>query len=103
MGDFERLLDVAPRERLRDRPRSRDVMAPKKLASVGEAATRDVGDAGDIGGDICPDDCDFCEPTVFVRIGGGIGWLRDAILNTNVYQGRLTIVILCGRSSRFEA
>ena len=71
MGDFDRL--GASRDRLRERPRMRAVMAPKKDSSVGEpAGARDVGDAAN-SGDISPEDCDFCESTVFVRIGG-TGW-----------------------------
>lgn len=73
-GDFGRLSDGAPRERLRERPRIRAVMAPKKDSSVGDVAMRDVGDAGEYGGEIWPDDddCDFCESTVFVRMGRGM-------------------------------
>jgi hypothetical protein len=63
MGDFDRLRD-ASRERLLERPRTRAVMAPKN-----SDAARDVGDAGDIGGDIWSDDCEFCDPIVFVRMG----------------------------------
>ena len=63
IGDFGRR--GASRERLRERPRMRCVIAPKK--------SREVGDAGDAGGDMLPDDCDFCESTVLVRIGG-TGW-----------------------------
>lgn len=47
MGDLERLRDVAPRERLRERPRRRAEMAPKNDSSVGEAVVRAVGDAGE--------------------------------------------------------
>lgn len=52
MGDFVRLSDVAPRERLRERPRMRAVMAPKKDSSVGDVAIRELGDPGEHGGDI---------------------------------------------------
>jgi hypothetical protein len=31
----------------------------------------EVGDAGDVG-DIWSEDCEVCEPTVFVRMGGGM-------------------------------
>lgn len=72
IGDLERLCEVGPRERLLDRFRMRDVMAPKNDSSVGDARARDVGEVGDVGEDICPDDCDFCESIVFVRMGGGI-------------------------------
>jgi hypothetical protein len=47
MGDLERLRDVAPRERLRERPRMRAEMAPKKDSSVGEAVVRAPGDDGE--------------------------------------------------------
>jgi hypothetical protein len=50
MGDFDRLRD-ASRDRLLERPRTRAVMAEKNDCSVGEVA-RDVGDAGEKGGDI---------------------------------------------------
>ena len=52
IGDFERLRDEAPRERLRERPRIRAEMAPKKDSSVGEDTARDVGDVGEYGGEI---------------------------------------------------
>ena len=67
MGEAARLPD-ASRERLLERPRTRALMAPKKS----EAARDDceVCDAGDMGGD---DVCEFCEPTVSVRMGC-IGW-----------------------------
>ena len=87
MGDFDRLRSVAPRERLRDRPRIRAVIAPKKEASVGEETERDVdiAEAGELGWEnwLADDleDCVVCEEAVFVRIGGGIGWLCDAIVN----------------------
>ena len=73
-GDLGRLSDGAPRERLRERPQIRAVMAPKKDSSVGDVAMRDVGDAGEYGGEIWPDDDDrdFCESTVFVRMGRGM-------------------------------
>lgn len=73
-GDLGRLSGGAPRERLRERPRIRAAMAPKKDSSVGDAAMRDVGDVGEYGGEIWPDDddCDFCESTVFVRMGRGM-------------------------------
>jgi hypothetical protein len=67
MGDFDRWRD-ASRDRLLERPRTRAVMAPKK-----SAVARDVGDAGDIGGD---DDCEFCESSVPVRTGC-MGWKLD--------------------------
>lgn len=69
MGDFDRR--EASLERLRERPRMREVIAPKNDSSVGEpAGPRDVGDEGERGGDNCPDEWDFWESTVFVRIGG---------------------------------
>jgi hypothetical protein len=68
IGDFERLRD-ASRERLLERPRTRADMAAKKFCSVGELP-RDVGDVGEKGGDIWPDDCEVCEPIVLVRMGG---------------------------------
>lgn len=40
IGDLERLRWSPERERLRDRPRIREVMAPKNDSSVGEAAPR---------------------------------------------------------------
>jgi hypothetical protein len=52
MGDLVRLSGVAPRERLRERPRMRAVMAPKKDSSVGDVARREFGDAGEYGGEI---------------------------------------------------
>jgi hypothetical protein len=52
IGDLERLRDVAPRERLRERPRIRAEMAPKNDSSVGEAVIRDVGDAGEYSGEV---------------------------------------------------
>ena len=52
MGDLERLRDVAPRERLRERRRIRAEMAPKKDSSVGEAVVRDVADAGEYAGEV---------------------------------------------------
>lgn len=70
MGDFDRLRD-ASRERLLERPRTRALIAPKKARDVG-----DVGDAGDTGGDIWSDDCECCDPTVFVRTGG-TAWKLD--------------------------
>lgn len=83
IGDFERLRETWARERLRDRPRlMRVVMAPKKDSSVGDAAARasrekvEVGESMSEPGDMAPDDCDFCESTVDVRIGGG-GWKCD--------------------------
>ena len=70
MGDFERLRD-ASRDRLLERPRTRALIAPKKDCSVGDARDAgEVGDVGEYGGDIWPDDCESCEPTVFVRMGG---------------------------------
>jgi hypothetical protein len=73
IGDFERLRD-ASRERLLERPRTRAVMAPKNSDAARDVG--DVGDAGDIGGDIWSDDCEFCDPAVFVRTGG-IDWKLD--------------------------
>jgi hypothetical protein len=54
-------------------------MAPKKDSSAGDVAVREVADVGEYNGEAWPDDCDFCESAVFVRIGGGMGWLCDAI------------------------
>lgn len=72
VGDFA--CRGASRERLRERPRMRAVIAPKKDSSVGElAGARDMGDAGERGGECWPEDCDFWESTVFVRMGGGMG------------------------------
>jgi hypothetical protein len=75
MGDFDRLRE-ASRDRLLERPRTRAVMAPKKDCSVGLGY--DLGEAGEHGGDIWPDDC---ESTVFVRTGG-MGWKvgREAMI-----------------------
>jgi hypothetical protein len=75
IGDLERLWDAFSRFRLCDRPRMREVMAPKKDSSAGDVGERDprakveVGES--ISGDAAPDDTDFCEPLVAVRIGGG--------------------------------
>jgi hypothetical protein len=71
MGDFDRLRD-ASRDRLLERPRRGAVMAEKKLRSVGELPREvgEVGAVGEKGGDIGPDDCEFWEPMVFVRMGG---------------------------------
>jgi hypothetical protein len=75
IGDLERLWAAFSRFRLCDRPRMREVMAPKKDSSAGEVGERaprakvDVGES--ISGDAAPDDTDFCEPLVAVRIGGG--------------------------------
>jgi hypothetical protein len=70
MGELDRR--GASRDRLLERPRTRALIAPKKDCSVGEVA-RDVGEAGERGGDIWPDDNEFCELAVFVRMGG-MGW-----------------------------
>ena len=70
-GGFERLSEEPPRERLLERPRMRDVMASKKDVSVGDDTGCDV-DAGEVGGDVWPDDCVCCESAVFVLIGGGM-------------------------------
>lgn len=63
------------RERLRERPRILDAMAPKNESSageVGDVAVREYVEAGEsMSGDIAPEDCDLVEPAVFVRIGGG--------------------------------
>jgi hypothetical protein len=70
MGDFERWRD-ASRDRLLERPRTREVIAPKK-----SAVARDVGefsDVGDMGGDVWSDDC---ESSVPVRTGC-VGWKLD--------------------------
>jgi hypothetical protein len=67
MGDFGRLLD-ASRDRLLERPRTRALMAPKNSEAARD--DWDVCEAGDMGGD---DVCEFCEPTVSVRMGC-IGW-----------------------------
>lgn len=80
MGDFDRLRDEPPRVRLRERPRIRVEMAPKKEASVGDVGERgprecvEVGDS--VSGEAKPDECDFCDKFVPVRIGGG-GWNRS--------------------------
>lgn len=71
MGDFDRLRD-ASRDRLLERPRTRALIAPKKSDAARDVV--DVGDAGDVGGDICS--VDDCESTVFVRIGA-TGWKFD--------------------------
>jgi hypothetical protein len=53
----------------------REVRVPKNDSSTGEVGERgprekvDVGES--ISGDAAPDDTDFCEPLVAVRIGGG--------------------------------
>lgn len=53
----------------------REVMAPKKDSSAGEVGERvprekvEVGES--ISGDAAPEETDFCEPFVAVRIGGG--------------------------------
>ena len=74
MGDLDRFRDVAPRERLRERPRIRAEMAPKNDSSAGDVAAREFCDSGEHGGEVCPnEDCDFCESSVFVRTGGGMG------------------------------
>lgn len=79
-GDLERLRDDPARDRLRERPRMRDVMALNKVSSAGEVGERrpreyvDVGDS--ISGDAVPEDRDFCELLVPVRMGGG-GWKRS--------------------------
>jgi hypothetical protein len=65
IGAFDRR--EASRERLLERPRTRAFRAPKKARDVG-----DVGDAVDVG-DIWSEDCEVCEPTVLVRMGG-IAW-----------------------------
>lgn len=80
-GDLDRLRETAARDRLRDRPRRmREVSAPKNDSSAGEVGERDPGANVPVGesisGDIVPEDCDFCEPAVDVRIGGG-GWKFD--------------------------
>lgn len=70
MGDLERLRD-ASRDRLLERPRTVALMAPKKDRSVGDAIDfGEVGDVGEYGGDMLPDDCEVWDPTVFVRMGG---------------------------------
>jgi len=77
IGDLERLWDASARFRLCDRPRMREEMAPKNDPSAGDVGERDprgkvvVGEC--ISGDAAPDDTDFCEPLVTVRMGGG-GW-----------------------------
>lgn len=80
MGDFDRLPD-ASRDRLLERPRTRALMAPKNSEAARDEC--DVCDAGDTGGD---DVCEFCEPTVSVRIGC-ICWKlgRDVIVNSWVF------------------
>ena len=63
------------------------MIAPKKEASVGEEAERDVdvAEAGELGGEnwLVDDleECVVCEEAVLVQIGGCIGWLCDAIVN----------------------
>lgn len=91
IGDFDRLRSVPPRERLRERPRIRAVIAPKKEASVGEETERevDVAEAGECGGESwLVDDLDdwvVCEEAVFVRMGGGMDWLCEgAIIGESV-------------------
>lgn len=68
----------------------RAVIAPKKDASVGDDAERDVdvAEAGEVGGESWLvddlDDCVVCEEAVFVRMGGGMCWLcDDAIVGQN--------------------
>lgn len=81
LGDLLRLWHVASRERLRERPRRRAEMAPKKDSSVGEVALRWLCDVGEAGGESWPaEDCDCCESNVFVRTGRGMGWLGVAIV-----------------------
>lgn len=103
MGDLARFSDVAPRERLRERPRIRAVMAPKKDSSVGDVAVRELGDPGEEGGDIWPeDDCDFCESTVFVRTGRGMGWLCEVMVAfTCCMMGWM--VEVCGRGCLYPS
>lgn len=57
-GDLDRLWEPATsRDRLCDRPRKREVMAPKKESSVGEAGEREKVDLGEsMSGDVVPDD-----------------------------------------------
>lgn len=75
IGDLDRLWDALARFRLGDRPRMRDVMAPKNESSAGLVGERGprvevlVGES--ISGDAAPDDTDFWEPPVAVRMGGG--------------------------------
>lgn len=69
---------AASLDRLRERPRMRAVIAPKKDSSVGEDGPRDMGDVGDN----WPDEVVFWESEESVRIGGvgwNVDWLCDAI------------------------
>ena len=58
----------------------REVMAPKNDSSAAELGARDPREKVDVGesisGEAAPDDTDFWEPLVAVRIGGG-GWKYD--------------------------
>ena len=74
IGDLDRLREAAARDRLRDLPRILALMAPKKESSAGEVGERGLRENVDVGesmsGDAVPDESDFCEPLVAVRMGG---------------------------------
>lgn len=60
------------RDRLREWPRIFALMVLKKESSAGLVGEREYIDVGDaMSGDAAPEDCDFCEPLVPVRMGGG--------------------------------
>lgn len=66
----------AARERLRERPLIFALRAPKKESSAeGEVGEREYVDVGDcsMSGEWVPEDCDFWELLVAVRMGAG-GW-----------------------------
>jgi len=60
MGDLDRLRTAATRDRLRDRPRMREVRAPKNDSSAGLVGDRKGGEKVDVGdsmpGEAVPDD-----------------------------------------------
>lgn len=64
----------AARDRLRERPRIFAPMALKKESSAGLVGEREYMDVGEcMTGDAAPEEWEFCEPPVAVRMGGG-GW-----------------------------
>lgn len=79
IGDLDRLRAAPDRLRLCDLPRILELMAPKKVSSVGEVVERkperrvevEVGES--MSGEAVPEEFDFCEPLVAVRRGGR-GW-----------------------------
>lgn len=75
IGDVDRLRKVPARDRLRDRPRIFALRAPKNESSAGVTGERELREYVEVGdsvsGDAVPEDCDFCDPLVAVRMGGG--------------------------------